>query len=107
MVVYSDGVYSPYFNNVTADVTQITSVAIGSGADFGINLTSAWYSASNMTTFTCPFDVTSSVAAFKRAWRGCSSLTDFPELNTSSGTDFYETWYGCSSLTSFPLIGYF
>jgi hypothetical protein len=104
LVVYSDGVYRPYFNNVTADATQITSVAIGSGADLGTNLTNAWYGASNMTTFTCPFDVTSSVTSFSQTWRACSGLTSFPLLDTSSGTSFNRTWDNCTSLTSFPLV---
>ena len=64
VVVYSDGLYRPYFNNVTADVTQITSVAIGSGADLGTDLNSAWEGANNMTSFACPFSVTSSVTSF-------------------------------------------
>ena len=128
VVVYSDGLYRPYFNNVTVDASQITSVVIGSGADLGTSLTYAWYSASNMTTFTCPFDVTSTVTSFygtwqncpnltsfplldtssggnfTNAWRDCSSLTSFPLLNTSSGTSFYYAWRGCSNLTSFPLL---
>ena len=104
VVVYSDGVYRPYFNNTTADVTQITSVAIGSGADLGTNLDRAWFGANNMTSFVCPFDVTSSVTNFGIAWNNCTSLTSFPELNTSSGTNFSNTWRNCISLTSFPLI---
>jgi hypothetical protein len=104
LVVYSDGVYRPYFNNVTADANQITSVAIGSGADLGTNLTSAWYGANSMTSFVCPFDVTSSVTSFSLTWRNCSSLTSFPLLDTSSGTSFPYAWYNCSSLTSFPLL---
>ena len=128
VVVYSDEAYKPYFDNVVADVTQITSVAIGSGADLGTTLGFAWHGASNMTTFTCPFDVissvtlfsnawnncssltsfplldTSSVTAFGNAWRECTNLTSFPELNTSSGTSFSSTWRDCSNLTSFPLL---
>jgi len=102
LVVYSDGVYRPFFVNATADAAQITSVAIGSGADLGTNLTYAWFGAINMTTFACPFDVTSSVTDFSSAWQSCTSLVSFPELNTSSGTNFYHAWYNCSSLTSFP-----
>jgi len=104
LVVYSDGVYRPYFNNVTADVTQITSVVIGSGANLGTALTNAWYGATNMTSFVCPFDVTSGVTAFSNAWRNCTSLTSFPLIDTSSGTIFSNAWRGCNSLTSFPLI---
>ena len=125
--VYSDGVYRPYFNNVTADASQITSVAIGSGADLGTDLGLAWYGASNMTSFVCPFDVTSSVTSvngtwlscaftsfplidtssctnFTNAWEGCTNLAIFPLLNMSSGTSFNAAWASCSSLTSFPLL---
>ena len=102
--VYSDGVYRPYFNNVTADATQITSVTIGPGANLGTDLGGAWYGASNMTSFVCPFDVTSGVINLVRAWRNCSSLTSFPLINTSSCTVFTNAWRDCSSLTSFPLI---
>ena len=104
VVVYSDGVYRPYFNNVTADVSQITSVTIGPGANLGTNLTNAWYGANNMTSFVCPFDVTSGVTNFFSAWFGLSILTSFPLINTSSGTNFGAAWYSCSSLTSFPLL---
>ena len=44
------------------------------------------------------------ISNFSYAWRGCSSLTSFPPIDTSAGTDFYRAWQGCSSLTSFPLI---
>ena len=90
--VYSDGVYRPHLNNVTADATQITSVAISSGADLGTSLDSAWRGGSNLATFTCPFNATSSVTNFNNTWNTCSSLTSFPELNTSSGTNFGSTW---------------
>ena len=102
--VYSDGVYRPYFNNVTADATQITSVTIGPGANLGTDLGGAWYGASNMTSFVCPFDVTSGVINLVRAWRNCSSLTSFPLINTSSCTVFTNAWRDCSSLTGFNLI---
>ena len=51
LAVYSDGVYRPYVNAVTDDVTQITSVVIGSGADLGTTLYNAWRGATNMTSF--------------------------------------------------------
>ena len=102
--VYSDGVYRPYFNNVTADASQITSVVIGPGANLGTDITNAWYGASNMTSFVCAFDVTSGVTDFYGAWYNCTSLTSFPLINTSSGASFAATWYNCSNLTSFPLI---
>jgi len=104
LAVYSDSVYRPYSVNVTADATQITSVVIGSGADLGTNLQSAWYGASNMTSFVCPFDVTSGVTNFFATWYNCSDLTSFPQIDTSSGTNFNSGWRDCSSLTSFPQI---
>ena len=100
--VYSDGVYRPYFDNVTADASQITSVAIGPGANLGTALGFAWYGASNMTSFVCPFDVTSGVTGFNAAWRSCSSLTSFPLIDTSSATKFVTAWRDCNSLADFP-----
>jgi hypothetical protein len=43
-------------------------------------------------------------ASFGQTWQGCSSLTSFSLIDTSSGTNFNFAWSGCSSLTSFPLI---
>ena len=102
--VYSDSVYRPFFNNVTADASQITSVTIGPGANLGTVLANAWYGASNMTSFVCAFDVTSGVTSFDTAWRDCTSLTSFSLINTSSGTNFNGAWRACTSLTSLPLI---
>jgi hypothetical protein len=104
LLVNSSGVYRPYFDNVTADVSQITSVTIGPRANLGTNLTSAWYGASNITSFACPFDVTSGVTSFNSAWRGCSNLATFPLIDTSSGTDFTAMFFNCTGLTSIPLI---
>ena len=103
LAVYSDGVYRPYFNNIVADANQITSVVIGPGANLGTNFSVAWYGATNMTSFVCPFDVTSGAGDFYAAWFG-TSLTSFPLIDTSSATNLLQTWYNCSSLTSFPLI---
>jgi hypothetical protein len=102
--VYSDGVYRPYFNNVGADASQITSVVIGPGANLGTDITNAWYGANNMTDFNAAFGVTAGVTIFTFTWFNCSSLTSFPLIDTSSGTSFTYTWFICSSLTSFPLI---
>lgn len=66
------------------------------------SLYEAWYGCSNLTSF--PLIDTSSVTDFQSAWHSCSSLTSFPLIDTSSGTNFSSAWYNCSSLTSFPLI---
>ena len=104
LLVNSSGVYRPYFNNVTADANQITSVAIGPGANLGTDLLNAWYGASNMTSFVCAFDVTSGVTSFNSAWRGCSNLATFPLIDTSSGTDFSGMFFNCTGLTNIPSI---
>ena len=101
LAVYSDGVYRPYFNNVTADVSQITSVVVGSGADLGTVLSNAWYGASNMTSFVCAFDVTSGVTNFTSAWSSCSSLISFPLIDVSSGYSFDYAW-AFTNLVDFP-----
>jgi len=95
--------YVPYFNNST-DEDQITSVALVSDLDVGSTLARAWYGANNMTEFDAAFVVTDGVTGFNFAWSGCSSLTSFPLIDTSSGTNFGNAWVGCNSLTSFPLL---
>ena len=102
--VYSDGVYRPYFNNVTADASQITSVVIGPGANLGTDITNAWYGANNMTDFNAAFGVTAGVTNFINTWRSCAGLTSFPLINTSSGTNFSFAWQTCTGLTSFPVL---
>ena len=103
LAVYSDGVYRPYFDNVTADASQITSVNIRSGANLGTNLLAAWEGAVNMTSFVCPFSVTTGVTNFTETWARCG-FTNFPLIDTSSGTSFAAAFYLCSNLTSFPPI---
>ena len=101
LAIDTDDVYRPSFSN-SGDEDQLTSVAIGAEADLGTNLTDAWFGANNMTSFVCPFDVTSSVTNFFAAWAACSGLTSFPLIDTSSGTNFIYAWQGCSGLSSFP-----
>jgi hypothetical protein len=104
LTIDTDDAYRPFFNGI-GDEDQLTSVAIGAEADLGTDLTSAWSGANNMTSFTCPFDVTSSVTNFPRTWFQCSGLSSFPLIDTSSGTSFSSTWNGCSGLSSFVAIG--
>ena len=102
VVVYSDGVYRPY-NPGYGGIDQVTSVAIGSGADLGTNLDSAWEDGRNLATFTCPFNATSSVTNFRATWAR-TPLTIFPLIDTSLGTNFHAPWYLCTSLVSFPSL---
>ncbi len=103
LTIDSDDVYRPFFND-SGDEDQLTSVAIGAEADLGTNLSDAWEGANNMTSFTCSFDATSSVTDFLRTWNGCSGLSSFPQIDTSSGISFASAWNGCSGLSSFPQI---
>lgn len=41
---------------------------------------------------------------FDHCWEECSSLTEFPQINTSKGTSFIYAWYNCNKLTSFPAL---
>jgi hypothetical protein len=103
--VKPSGVYYPFYSNQNADLIQITSIDIGDLVDLGTSLNEAFKAASNMTNFTAS-DATSTVTNFYLTWRSCSSLTSFPEINTSSGTSFRTTWASCSSLTSFPSLDF-
>ena len=62
----------------------------------------AWQSCSSLKNF--PLIDTSGVTYMLRAWRFCSGLENFAKIDTSSVTSLYEAWDGCSSLTSFPVI---
>lgn len=62
----------------------------------------AWKGCSSLTEF--PLIDTSKGINFENAWEGCSSLTSFPLINTAKGTTFYQAWYGCSSLKEFPSL---
>lgn len=109
ITIDSDDAYHPFFGNISSDSEQITSVTIGADANLGssINGTSiqvAWQGANNMTSFVCPFDVTSNITDIQRTWQNCSSLTSFPLIDTSSLLYANFAWFGCSSLTSFPLL---
>jgi len=64
----------------------------------------AWWGAANVVFNASDVPDTSAVASFRYAWHDCSSLTSFPQIDTSQGREFLATWYGCSSLTSFPQL---
>ena len=97
-----------YFNNggdklKILDIKNLGIYALGSTRQV-----SAFYGCSNMTitaTDSGNFEnVTTFSTGFNGAWRNCSSLTSFPQIDTSSGTNFFGAWLNCSSLTSFPQI---
>ena len=64
----------------------------------------AWRGCSSLTSF--PQFNFSLVTNAIFAWRGCSSLTSFPQFNFSSVTNASNAWRGCSSLTSFPQLDF-
>lgn len=104
LVVYSDNLYRPYFNNVTADVEQITSVVISAGANLGTSLNGMFRGGEFITSFECPFEATSNATIISNAFRDLKIITSFPLIDTSGCTSFVNTWLSCKNLTSFPLI---
>lgn len=44
------------------------------------------------------------VTNFGTTFRGCTSLTTFPPMNTSNVTSFSNTWRDCTGLTSFSAL---
>ena len=94
--------YRPYYDN-DASAASIASVSSTGGSQLGTSLQDAWDGASNMTSFGGNID-TSSVINFFHTWRGCQSLTSFPQLDVSSGGNFNYAWGNCSGLTSFPQL---
>jgi len=57
-----------------------------------------------LTNFTASNTAFHNSTSFTRTWNGCTGLTSFPVVNTSSATYLSSTWANCSSLTSFPLL---
>jgi len=56
----------------------------------------------SMTDFTWHGDC--NVTDFTGAWRSCSKLTSFPQIDTSKGTNFTQAWSNCSYLRSISLV---
>ncbi len=98
------GSYRPYYNN-NANGDQVTAATIDATAIIS-SLGGAFRGHNNMTSFVCPFAVTSTISDFASAFRELSSLTSFPLIDTSNGTNFTYTWQENSSLTSFPLLDF-
>ncbi|MEP3387720.1 MAG: hypothetical protein ABJO02_06015 [Reichenbachiella sp.] len=65
-------------------------------------LTNSFKGCTSLTSF--PLINTSNIIGFQSAWEGCSSLTSFPEINTGSGQHMAYVWKDCSGLTAFPTI---
>lgn len=79
------------------DISNFGIYALGSTSQ-----SSAFQGCSNMTITATDSGNFGSVTNFAFTWSGCSSLTSFPLIDTSSGTSFLFAWNGCSSLASFP-----
>jgi hypothetical protein len=89
------------FNNGGDRLKVIELVKWGEGR--WKNFHSAFYGCANMTISANDI-LLGDVEFFTSAWRGCSSITSFPSINTSSGINFSAAWRDCSSMTSFGNI---
>ena len=89
------------FNNENSTVTKFKYFQFDSLSSID-RLEEAWYGCSSLTEF--PQLDLSSGTNFRNTWQDCSSLKEFPMLDLSNGTDFYAAWQSCSSLTSFPQL---
>ena len=68
------------------------------------SLDSAFFDMTNLEEFVCPIEATTNITDLSWAWANCSSLENFPLIDTSSVILFHYTWWTCSSLTSFPIL---
>ena len=66
------------------------------------NFSKAWKGCSSLSDFRLPS--TSHIQNLSEAWRDCSSLTHFPKIDTNIVQDFNNAWRNCTGLTSFPDI---
>ena len=106
MTIENFGIYALGSTSQSAAFWGCSNLVISAtdSGNFGnvTNFYTAWNGCSSLTSF--PLINTSSGTIFSSTWRSCSSLTSFPLLDTSSGTNFDRSWYNCLSLTSFPLL---
>ena len=96
--------FRPYYSSfASSDAKQIISVSWPDGTNFPFttSLNSAWYAASNMTSF--GLVDTSGITNFKNAWYQCTSLASFPLIDTSLATNLDSVWSYCP-FSTFPLI---
>ena len=93
-----------YFNNTGDGLKLIDLKNFGIYAQGSTSQEMAFYGCSNMVISATDIGHFENVTNFSIAWRGCSSLTSFPLLDTSKGTNFTFAWYSCNKLTSFPLL---
>lgn len=80
-------------------------IDINNWGTYGLGSTSqsgAFQGCSNLVISAIDRGYFSGVTDFSNTWWGCSSLTSFPLIDTSSGTSLSGSWRDCSSLTSFP-----
>jgi len=98
--------YYPKFWGHTSDAQKINSFVVDAGANLGTSLFASWENASNLTTFTIPDAVMTSVTDLRNTWAGCSSLTSFPLLSIGNVATVNRTWYNCTSLASMPSLDY-
>ena len=89
------------------EISSIESYFVSKGASprsaFGsvTNFNDTWRGCSTITTFPL---IDTSNGSFYQTWRDCSSLVSFPLIDTTGASSVNQTWLGCSSLSSFPLI---
>jgi hypothetical protein len=59
-----------------------------------------WNNCTSLTSF--PQIDTSSVTTLASTWGSCTNLTSFPSINTENATDIRSVWENCSSLETVP-----
>ena len=103
----SGAAYRPKFDQ-SGDEDQITSIEVGikDSSLFSTDIQNAFRGAQNMTEYTQVSAATAAVTNFTRTWQGCSGLTSFPLIDTSSGTTFAATWAQCTGFTEFPVLDF-
>ena len=103
--VYISGSFPQFYFNNTGDRLKLIDLKnFGIYALGSLSQLNAFYGCSNMVISATDIGHFENVTNFTSTWRGCSSLTSFPLLDTSYGTSFSAAWFSCSSLTSFPLL---
>ena len=81
-----------------SQLQEVTDMRITIACPDAPRIERAWRGCSGLTSF--PLIDTSSGTNFNHTWR--DRTADLPLIDTSAGTSFFRAWRNCYSLTSFP-----
>lgn len=95
-----------FFNNVGDRMKLLNLKNFGIYAQGSTSQNGAFFGCSNLIISATDTGYFENVTNFTAIFRNCSSITSFPQINTSSGNDFSLSFFGMTSLNTFPTLNF-